>query len=177
MKNYDEGTYGKEYRNHILEQYKLYVEMADKISQRRLETNNFFVSVNTLLLAFFTQLSGWGREATVIISVNGEAACNFMINYNKNVLFMFTSNSYNRLTTVSLSNEGINDEELANIFSCVVSYLKDDMKMYDNKTLDGVIVSINQTLSPENVSTKNLTLNEIIDEVYDKMMGSSSIVS
>jgi hypothetical protein len=51
------------------------------------------------------------------------------------------------------------------------------MKMYDNKTLDGVIVSINQTLSPENVSTKNLTLNEIIDEVYDKMMGSSSIVS
>lgn len=71
MKNYDEGTYGKEYRNHILEQYKLYVEMADKISQRRLETNNFFVSVNTLLLAFFTQLSGWGREATVIISVIG----------------------------------------------------------------------------------------------------------
>ena len=115
--------------------------------------------------------------STVIISVNGEDVCNFMVSYNKNVLFMFTSNSYNRLTTVSLSNEGINDEELANIFSCVISYLKDDMKMYEDKTLDGVIVSINKPLSPENVSTKNLTLNEIIDEVYDNMMGSSSIVS
>lgn len=35
----------------ILEQYKLYVHMADKISDRRMATNTFYVSVNTLLIA------------------------------------------------------------------------------------------------------------------------------
>lgn len=38
------------YQNHILEQYKLYVEMADRISQRRNLANVFFLSLNTTLL-------------------------------------------------------------------------------------------------------------------------------
>jgi hypothetical protein len=29
------SKYGAEYQNHLLEQYKLYVQMADKISERR----------------------------------------------------------------------------------------------------------------------------------------------
>ena len=33
----------------VFEQYKLYVEMADRISQRRMGANTFFISVNTLL--------------------------------------------------------------------------------------------------------------------------------
>ena len=35
----------------MFEQYKLYVEMADRISQRRMNANTFFISVNTLLCA------------------------------------------------------------------------------------------------------------------------------
>ena len=35
----------------ILEQYKLYVEMADRISARRLAANSFFLSINTAILA------------------------------------------------------------------------------------------------------------------------------
>ena len=38
----------------LLEQYKLYVEMTDRISQRRMNANTFFISVNTLLLTIIT---------------------------------------------------------------------------------------------------------------------------
>jgi hypothetical protein len=44
--------YGGEYQNHLLEQYKFYLQMADKISDRRQSANNFFLTVNTALIAF-----------------------------------------------------------------------------------------------------------------------------
>jgi hypothetical protein len=44
--------YGDHYQNHFLEQYKLYVQMADKISERRQSANSFFLTVNTALIAF-----------------------------------------------------------------------------------------------------------------------------
>lgn len=37
--------------NILLEQYKLYVEMADRISQRRQSANNYFLSVNILIFS------------------------------------------------------------------------------------------------------------------------------
>jgi hypothetical protein len=43
--------YGVNYQSHLLEQYKLCVEMADRVSQRRQSANNFFLSVHTGLLA------------------------------------------------------------------------------------------------------------------------------
>lgn len=39
------------YQAAILEQYKLYVEMADRVSQRRGLTNTFFLSLNTAILS------------------------------------------------------------------------------------------------------------------------------
>ena len=39
------------YQNHIMEQYKLYVEMADRISSRRNLTNVFFLTLNTSIIA------------------------------------------------------------------------------------------------------------------------------
>jgi hypothetical protein len=44
--------YGEHYQNHLLEQYKLYVQMADKISERRQSANSFFLTINTALIAF-----------------------------------------------------------------------------------------------------------------------------
>jgi hypothetical protein len=49
-------TYGAEFKNHLFEQYKLYVEMADRISARRMLANSFFVGVHTALIAAFTVL-------------------------------------------------------------------------------------------------------------------------
>lgn len=39
------------YREHLLEQYKVYLEGADRISARRQSANSFFVTVNTALIA------------------------------------------------------------------------------------------------------------------------------
>lgn len=39
-------------QTHLFEQYKLYVEMADRISARRQTANSYFLTVNTALLGF-----------------------------------------------------------------------------------------------------------------------------
>ena len=48
--------YGSEFEKHLFEQYKLYVEMADRISARRMLANSFFVGVHTVLITAFTVL-------------------------------------------------------------------------------------------------------------------------
>ncbi len=49
-------VYGEDYQNHLIEQYKLYVEMADRVSSRRMLANSFFVGVHTALVAAFVVL-------------------------------------------------------------------------------------------------------------------------
>lgn len=51
-------TYGPNYRDNLFEQYKMYVEMADKISERRATANNFFLTANTLLISVFGIIVG-----------------------------------------------------------------------------------------------------------------------
>jgi len=46
--------YGENYGQHFLEQYKLYVEMADRISIRRENTNRLYIALLSALLAFFS---------------------------------------------------------------------------------------------------------------------------
>ena len=46
----DEKEYGDDYREHLLEQYKLHAEMSDDVSTRRVETNKYFLSINALLV-------------------------------------------------------------------------------------------------------------------------------
>ena len=50
----DSEQYGEKFKDHLLEQYKIYVEMADRISNRRAQTNNFYVSVISALLGIIT---------------------------------------------------------------------------------------------------------------------------
>lgn len=56
----DEKAYGENYKKHLFEQYALCVEMADKNSARRIASNNFFLSANTLLLTAIGILSKLG---------------------------------------------------------------------------------------------------------------------
>jgi hypothetical protein len=50
----DGATYpsNEKWHSHLLDQYKLYVEMADRISQRRTTANSYFLSINSAILAF-----------------------------------------------------------------------------------------------------------------------------
>ncbi len=48
--------YGDLYCQHLFDQYKLAVEMADRVSARRMQANTFFLGVNTGLLTIFATL-------------------------------------------------------------------------------------------------------------------------
>lgn len=74
--------YGESYAPHCLEIYRLYVQGADRISDRRQASNSFFLSINTALTAFM----GYVSEGTVdlpadmfyiILSIAGILLCFF----------------------------------------------------------------------------------------------------
>lgn len=47
----NENEYGSEYRNHFFEQYKIYLESAEKNSDRRHSANNHFITINAALVS------------------------------------------------------------------------------------------------------------------------------
>lgn len=47
----------EKYQAQLFEQYKLYVEMADRINSRRQSANSYFLSINTALLGFIGYVS------------------------------------------------------------------------------------------------------------------------
>lgn len=55
--------YGQNYSAHILEQYKLYVEMADRVSQRRDQSNRFYVTIVSALAAIVVVIARFGVPA------------------------------------------------------------------------------------------------------------------
>ncbi len=61
--HYADGAEG--YQAAILEQYKLYVEMADRISARRALANTFFVTLNTAVLTLIGTLWKNGPHVAV----------------------------------------------------------------------------------------------------------------
>jgi hypothetical protein len=51
QQNLSEKNYGDRYQDHLLEQYKLYVEMMDRTTARRNQANGFYTSLLSGLLA------------------------------------------------------------------------------------------------------------------------------
>jgi len=45
--------YGERFQDHFLEQYKLYVESSEKVSEKRISTGNYLLTVNSSLLTLF----------------------------------------------------------------------------------------------------------------------------
>ena len=77
-----EEAYGEKYKDHILEQYKLCVEMADRVSSRRNTTNDFFLTLNSILITAIGVLShvGFGHAIfnvgwMIVASIAGIIFC------------------------------------------------------------------------------------------------------
>ena len=60
--------YGASYQEHLLEQYKLYVEMADRVSQRRDQSNRFYVTIVSALVALLIVMARIGVSDAVWIA-------------------------------------------------------------------------------------------------------------
>jgi hypothetical protein len=73
----DIDDYGPKFRDHLLEQYKIYTEMADRISQRRATANSFFLTLHTGIFGLAVSLAGLSTGkfhselASLIVSVFG----------------------------------------------------------------------------------------------------------
>lgn len=62
--------------SHLVDQYKMYVEMADRISQRRTTANSYFLSINSAILAFVGYLNSKDSvDYLWVLAVAGMALC------------------------------------------------------------------------------------------------------
>lgn len=65
--------YGGSYNRDILELYKFYVEMADRISARRQSANSFYLSVNSALIGGIALLDSEIVGGKILVSIAGVA--------------------------------------------------------------------------------------------------------
>lgn len=72
IKSAIESEYGDLYKNHKLEQYKIFVNSAEKVSDRRLNSNKFFITINSLivtLLGIFIEKSSFFMLVISIVGI------------------------------------------------------------------------------------------------------------
>jgi len=91
----DEKEYGTNYKNHLFEQYKLYIDSAEKTSDRRQQANNYFIAVNTALISligisFQDDISKKSFWLKILLPFLGIIIC---------VIFYFIIKSYRQLNT------------------------------------------------------------------------------
>lgn len=67
--------YGDKYIEHLLEQYKIYINSAEKISDRRHKSNEFFLGLNSALVALlgFIATRTSGMEITSLVTLSSIA--------------------------------------------------------------------------------------------------------
>lgn len=90
-----EKKYGKLYKEHLFDQYKLYIHSIEKTSDRRQKANSFFLTINTALISLIgiaTQVEFFSEVTWVyfLLSVVGVIIC---------VIFWFLIRSYKQLNT------------------------------------------------------------------------------
>lgn len=77
----DADGYGAKYQEHVLSQYAMYVEMADRLSARRQSANTFFLTVNTVLVAFLGVLAAERAANAPVVWVLTVAAAGVTLSY------------------------------------------------------------------------------------------------
>jgi hypothetical protein len=90
-----EAGYGSQYKEHLFEQYKLYVDSMERISDRRQQANNYFIAINTMLtsligLSFQVRLLADSYWLKILLSILGIII---------SVIFYFLIKAYRQLNT------------------------------------------------------------------------------
>ncbi len=70
-----EEEYGSDYRNHVLEIYKTYIQAAETISGRRQSSNSFFLTVNTGIIGAIGYFGNKEISSAWIVSLAGVILC------------------------------------------------------------------------------------------------------
>ena len=91
----NEKDYGNDYKEHLFEQYKLYVESIEKTSDRRQHANNYFITINTALISLIGlsfQIKIFENLAFIksILALVGIVVC---------IVFWYLIRSYKQLNT------------------------------------------------------------------------------
>jgi hypothetical protein len=63
----------EKWHGHLLDQYKMYVEMADRVSQRRTTANSYFLTLNSAILGFVGYLTS--KDSTEYLWLLAFAGC------------------------------------------------------------------------------------------------------
>lgn len=88
---FDEYDDKSMYKDHVFKQYKLYVEMADRISARRSIANTFFLTLNTLVVgAISTCAERFSRLSVIALCIAAIVLCH---------VWKCMINSYRQLNT------------------------------------------------------------------------------
>ena len=57
--------YGEKYQEHLLEQYKLFVETVEQVTDRRLNASNYFLTLNAFLISLFGVLANFSGTGSL----------------------------------------------------------------------------------------------------------------
>ena len=85
--NFDKKQYGADFRAHILEQWKTALEMSNSLSDRRAAANNFFITINSALVAFLSI----GSTHAVVADILGIVLC---------IVWILTIQNYKTLNAI-----------------------------------------------------------------------------
>jgi hypothetical protein len=91
--NISESEYGDLYKDHLFKQYTLYVESAEKISDRRQVANNYFLSINTTLIT----LLGISFSVKIFENIKWVRSILAMLGIVVCIIYWFLLNSYKQL--------------------------------------------------------------------------------
>lgn len=100
-KNYNnkENSYGEKYKDHFFEQYKLYLQGIENISDRRENANKYFVTINSGIIVALSYLIQHSDNRFVIPAIISVLLLGIVLS----IIFYFLINSYKQLNSGKFS--------------------------------------------------------------------------
>ena len=92
LNSFNSKNYGQEYKQHLFDQYKIIIDSVEKTSDRRNSANNFYLSLNTVLMTIL-------GISTQLITLKQIQPLIYLTGLFFSIIFYFLINSYKQLNT------------------------------------------------------------------------------